>query len=186
MFDEKICQELKYYVYLLVDPETDEPFYVGKGYNNRVFDHIKCELGAEHETPKYNKIVSIKKKGQTVKHVIVRHGLTEENALEIESTLIDTFRYIRKFESFAIGNKQGGIKSIEKGLMNADEIIRRYNPEALNSIGEDCVIININKTYKRGAGENAIYEATKETWKIDKRKVDKIKYVLSEYRGFDS
>jgi len=183
MFDEKICQKLKYYVYLLIDPETDEPFYVGKGQNNRVFNHVKCELETEDETNKYYEIRRIKNKGQVVKHLIVRHGLTEKSAFEIESTLIDTFKFIPKFNHFVQGNIQGGIKSIEKGLMSTDEIIRLYNAEVLNSIGEDCVIININKTYKRGAGENAIYEATKGIWDIKEKRTAKIKYVLSEYRG---
>ena len=40
MFDEKTIAELKYYVYLLVNPITKSPFYVGKGEGNRVFDHL--------------------------------------------------------------------------------------------------------------------------------------------------
>ncbi|HIO04524.1 MAG TPA: GIY-YIG nuclease family protein, partial [Gammaproteobacteria bacterium] len=32
---------MKYYVYLLLDPITDEIFYVGKGKGNRVFSHLK-------------------------------------------------------------------------------------------------------------------------------------------------
>lgn len=30
-----------YYVYLLIDPRTQEPFYVGKGKGNRMYDHEK-------------------------------------------------------------------------------------------------------------------------------------------------
>ena len=41
MFDEKTKSELRYYVYLLVNPETKTPFYVGKGIGNRVFNHLK-------------------------------------------------------------------------------------------------------------------------------------------------
>ena len=40
MFDEKTKSELKFYVYLLINPETKTPFYVGKGQGNRVFDHL--------------------------------------------------------------------------------------------------------------------------------------------------
>jgi hypothetical protein len=182
-FDEKICQQLKYYVYLLIDPKTDEPFYVGKGKDNRVFAHLNCALGTEDESNKYDEIRRIIEGGQSVKHVIVRHGLTENNAFEIECALIDTFKFIPKFNHFIRGNIQGGVKSIEKGLMTTEEIIRLYNAVTLKKIGEDCVIININKTYKRGAGENAIYNATKETWDIKEPRREKIKYVLSEYHG---
>ena len=31
MFDEKTKQNLKYYVYLLIDSTTNQPFCVGKG-----------------------------------------------------------------------------------------------------------------------------------------------------------
>ena len=67
--------------------------------------------------------------------------------------------------------------------MTANEIIRLYNAETLNEIGKDCVIININKSYKRGSGENAIYHATKEIWAIKEHRRNQIKYVLSEYKG---
>jgi hypothetical protein len=77
----------------------------------------------------------------------------------------------------------GGHNSIEKGLMTSEEIIRLYNAQPLNEIGADCVLININKTYKRGNGTNPIYQATKETWLISEWKLPQIKYVLSEYRG---
>lgn len=53
MFDEKTKENLKYYVYLLIDPVSEEPFYVGKGKDNRVFAHINKELGNEQEKLKY-------------------------------------------------------------------------------------------------------------------------------------
>jgi len=184
MFDTKVIEQLKSYVYLLIDPSTDEPFYVGKGTGNRVFDHVKCALEeVEERNYKYEEIRRIKADGNDIKHLIVRHGLTEKVALEIESSLIDTFKFIPKFKHYIRGNIQGGVNSIEKGLMTSDEIIRLYNAEPLLEIGDHCVIININKTYKRGSGESAIYNATKEIWNIKKSRRDKIKYVLSEYRG---
>jgi len=57
-------------------------------------------------------------------------------------------------------------------------------------MGNDCILININKRYKRGSGANAIYDATKGIWAIGKGNVVSKngeilrKYVLSEYRGF--
>lgn len=36
MFDEKTIQHLKYYVYMLIDPADNKPFYIGKGVQNRV------------------------------------------------------------------------------------------------------------------------------------------------------
>ena len=180
MFDEKTRQELKYYVYLLLDPQDNKPFYVGKGIDNRVFNHLDCVLtDTDTSNAKYDKIRDVIKQGQTVKHVIVRHGLTESEALQIEASLIDTLTYC----GLLLSNIAGGHNSIEKGLMTSEEIIRLYNAEPLNEIGTDCVLININRTYKRGNGANPIYQATKETWLISEWRLPHIKYVLSEFRG---
>lgn len=59
-----------------------------------------------------------------------------------------------------------------------------YASEPLFNIDNDCIIININKTYnKNNPTPDNIYNATKETWTINKNKLNSIKYVLSEYNG---
>jgi len=180
MFDQKTRQELKYYVYMLIDPTDNKPFYIGKGIDNRVFNHLDCALtDLDSTNAKYEKIREITNSGQTVGHIIVRHGLTEKEAFQIEASLIDAFN----FSGILLSNKVLGHNSIEKGLMTSDEIKRLYNAEPLDKIDEDCIIININKKYRRGKGEQSIYEATKETWTIRESRLYQLKYVLSEYRG---
>lgn len=180
MFDEKIFKELKFYVYMLLDPENKEPFYVGKGLDNRVFKHLEYALtDIDTSNAKYERIREIKQKGKEVIHVIVRHGLTEDEAYQIEASLIDSLIYC----GILLSNKVGGHNSVEKGLMTSDEIKRLYKAEPLEKIGNDCILININRKYKRGIGRQSIYEATKETWTIDRSKLPQLKYVLSEYRG---
>jgi hypothetical protein len=180
MFDEKSRQALMYYVYILLDPTDNKPFYVGKGIDNRVFNHLTCALiDTDTTNAKYEKIREIIQRGQTVKHVIVRHGLSEREAFQIEASLIDTLSYC----GLLLSNIVGGHNSIEKGLMTSEEIIRLYNAQPLNEMGSDCVLININRTYKRGNGTNPIYQATKETWLISEWRLPQIKYVLSEFKG---
>jgi len=180
MFDEKTRQKLNSYVYMLVDPFDNKPFYIGKGVGNRVFDHINCALtDVDTISAKYDKIREISSKSKVVEHVILRHDLTEKEAFTIEATLIDTFNHL----GFSLSNKVGGHNSIEKGLMTTEEIKRLYNAEPLDYIEKDCILININKKYQRGKGEHTIYEATKQTWTIKKDKLPNLKYVLSEYRG---
>jgi hypothetical protein len=180
MFDEKTSQELKYYVYMLLDPDDNKPFYVGKGLDNRVFNHLACALvDIDAFNAKYDKIREVNQKGKAVKHIIVRHGLSEKEAYQIEASLIDAFNYCLN----NLSNKAGGHNSIEKGLMTSDEIKRLYNAQPLDQIGNDCIMININRKYKRGIGGQSIYQATKEIWTIRKDKLPRLKYVLSEYRG---
>lgn len=183
MFDIKTIQSLKFYVYILLDPETGIPFYVGKGKGNRVFDHLNDAKNGKPGTEKLDIIRKILSRDFEIKHLIVRHGLDEKTAYHIESSLIDTFREITVFNSFIKGNIQGGLNSIENGLMSSEEIIRKYNALPLNSIPDNFVIININNSYKRASGEERIYEATKGIWRMNKNKLDSIKYVLSEYKG---
>ncbi len=183
MFDEKTKLELKYYVYLLVNPETKTPFYVGKGEGNRVFDHLNEANEGKKGTDKLDQIQAILKKNKSVEHVIVRHGLNEKTAYQIEASLIDTFRFVPVFNDFVKGNIQGGLNSIENGLMSSEEIKRKYNALPLNFMPKDTIIININSSYKRASGEDKLYTATKERWRMDKSRLGGIKYVLSEYRG---
>ena len=180
MFDEKTIQELENYVYMLVDPADKKPFYIGKGEGNRVFYHINCTLtDSEEDDLKFSKIEEISQRGETVQHVMVRHGLTKNEAFQIEAALIDSF----SFCECILTNKTTGYKSIEKGLMTTEEIKRLYNAQPLKEIGNDCVFININRKYERGKGGQSIYKATKETWTIDKKRLPHLKYVLSEYKG---
>ena len=180
MFDEKTQQALGYYVYMLIDPSNNKPFYVGKGKNNRVFDHI--EHAVKNPSDCSDKCDTIRAIGaDKVVHVIVTHGLkTEDEAFKIEAVLIDVLNH---YYGSLLTNEQSGHHVNETGIMTADEIERLYNAKQLNKIGDDCVIININGQYNRAMGKAAIYNATKECWRMDKDKVKKIKYVLSEYRG---
>ena len=44
MFDQLVIEKLDFYVYCLMDPRNNEPFYIGKGVGNRIFDHEKCAI----------------------------------------------------------------------------------------------------------------------------------------------
>ena len=46
------------------------------------------------------------------------------------------------------------------------------------------MIININKTYRRGSGLDGIYEATRKSWVVSEARRKSVQYALAEYRGF--
>src|SRR5438309_92458 len=120
MFSKHVSDKLGYYVYRLIDPRNGETFYVGKGVGNRVFAHVKGEVGADDDelTNKVLRIRQIRVAGFEVAHVVHRHGLSEEQALEVEAALIDAYPEAT--------NQIGGRASDERGLMHAKQIIERY------------------------------------------------------------
>jgi hypothetical protein len=89
-FTKEVSDHLENYVYRLIDPRNGETFYVGKGKGNRVFDHVKCELGSDADelTDKLLRIREIRKLGLEIGHVIHRHGMDGPTAEEVEAALM--------------------------------------------------------------------------------------------------
>ncbi|MCB9992458.1 MAG: hypothetical protein H6873_02250 [Hyphomicrobiaceae bacterium] len=178
MFDEKTKQALQYYVYALFDPDG-RPFYVGKGFGDRVFSHVQGALDEPAHSLKYDTIRSILAGGNEVRHLIIRHGMDESTAFQVESALID----FSEASNMPLSNMVLGHNSIDCGLMSTDEIIRKYNAEKLVHIYDPVVIININRTYQRDSGGAGIYEATRKYWVISEFQRNRVKYALAEFRG---
>jgi hypothetical protein len=81
-----------YYVYELIDPRVNLPFYVGKGKNKRVYFHLSEKTRAKSENPKkYDKIQKIRKEGYEPKIKIVQYFEDENDAYEYEEKLIKTY-----------------------------------------------------------------------------------------------
>lgn len=90
-FPPEVARELKTYVYRLIDPRNGETFYVGKGRGDRVFAHVHGEQKLEGDDldNKIKRIREIRLAGFEVAHVIHRHGMDDETALEVEAALIE-------------------------------------------------------------------------------------------------
>lgn len=179
MFDNKTSEYLEYYVYALIHPTTDKPFYIGKGIGNRLFNHKHCALNTEDSSLKLDIIRKITSSNLEVKHIVIRHGLTEKEAFEVEASLIDLGNYI----GFDLSNIMDGHYAENRGLMTSDEIIRRYNAKPLEALLHPAIIININKKYSRGNSSEDIYLATKQAWVVGEQKRNITKFALSEYAG---
>ncbi len=57
-FPQSVVDAIQFYVYRLIDPRNGETFYVGKGKENRVFQHIRAEKDFEDDVVG-NKLVSV-------------------------------------------------------------------------------------------------------------------------------
>ena len=84
-----------YYVYQYVDPESNQPFYIGKGKDNRMFHHLNETLDNTDNRKKFFKIKSLRNKGlKPIIKVIVNDIDSEEEAYKIEDEYI--LRYGRE------------------------------------------------------------------------------------------
>jgi hypothetical protein len=178
LIPQPAIEKLKYYVYRLVDPRSNEIFYIGKGEGNRILDHVNGASKITNKSLMSNKqsqILEINNAGLQVKYEIVRHGLTEEQALLIESVLIDFIGQEK------LKNEVRGHYSNENGLMSLQEIINKYAAPKIN-IKHRCILININKKFKLDMSEEEIYKATKQSWIIGKKR-EQVEVVLATYKG---
>lgn len=174
---------LGYYVYALAYPNGGKIFYIGKGQNNRVFDHARAALQPSIITPndKIKVIKNILSKGKEPDILIFRHGLTEKEALIVESVLIDLYtnKLTRHIVKGKLLNRQGGHGMRELGIRTANELDAQYGNTPLGNVSDKLIVININKTYKN----RSIYDATRSSWNLNKGRADKADFILSEYKG---
>lgn len=175
-FSQAICERIGYYVYILKDPRNMQTFYVGKGTGNRLFQHVDCALSSSTRTDKLSHIREILDAGFKVEHYILRHGLSKEQALEIESACIDLLGLD------SLTNQVKGHNFWERGLKTVDEIIQQYDAIAI-TITEPAIIININRLYKRFMTDLELYEATRSSWVIGAQRRKTSKYAFASYRG---
>lgn len=74
-----------FYVYALIDPRTDEVFYIGKGTGKRMYAHEKeARRGKISNQAKYLKIKSILDDGYSVEYKVLRHLEDEDAAYQAE------------------------------------------------------------------------------------------------------
>lgn len=126
LFDDLVAKKLGHYVYALFDPNTGQPFYIGKGGgragrgNRRIFDHFDEARGdSGTERDKLTKIRQIWETAGDVPWKIMRSGLeSEHEALLVESALIDMLREM----NVPLTNKQSGHGSAESGLKTRAEL----------------------------------------------------------------
>lgn len=97
-FDALAAEKIGYYVYALRDPRNKEVFYVGKGKENRWYDHIKAALGKDKDPSlKLQRIRDIHSECQLVESFIIRSGLTSEKlAYEVEAAVIHSYRLLEQ------------------------------------------------------------------------------------------
>lgn len=168
----------RWYVYLYIDPIDKAVFYVGKGKENRVFDH----LADRSEKEKTKRIEAIRSQGLEPEIDILADDLDEETSFRIESAVIDV-----------IGKEN--LTNIQHGhFKQRCPIIssRRVREEAI--IRHNVIVIIINKYFpkyfKNGVYNsskvedmNKLFAITRMMWKLNHNKIKDVQLIFSSYRG---
>ena len=179
MFSSDVINKIDNYVYRLIDPRNFQTFYVGRGVGNRVFQHAKDELvNFEKEedelTTKLKQIREIRLSGKEVLCVIHRHGLTKEQAKEVESALIDCYP--------GLTNLVSGYGS-DRGVITADDLQATFKRPIYEEPDDvDYVIIKTTNAVVQAA-QGSLYEATRRAWRANLKRAEKVKFVLSVIAG---
>ncbi len=166
----------KYYVYGLLDPSTFRPFYVGKGCDNRVFKHtknaIKLKDDEDEASLKITTIQGIIEENKEVIALIYRWGLTEDEAFQVESALIDVLP--------ELSNIQEGHDN-ERGLITAEDLQNALSCSVYDEPSQDYVIIKTQPEFIEARG--SLYEATRHYWHAKLEKAQNYKFALSVVKG---
>jgi hypothetical protein len=175
MFSPAVIEKLQHYVYFLQDPRNGEVFYIGKGVGNRVFHHVTEALEGAGTTEKLGRIREIEIAGYEVEHFILRHGLSEAMAFEIEAAFID---YAGMGN---LSNIMGGHYSSDYGLRSTHDIIQLYQGIPLHT-EFPAMLFNINSKYRRDMTAAEIYESTRQAWILGRRR-EIARFAIAVYGG---
>lgn len=186
-----------YYVYLLIDPRTQRPFYVGKGTRDRLLAHgVEADLGGERgQSGKLDRIHELRAEGLDPTIDIVRHGITtEDEAFRLEAALIDC---LSDLTNRVAGHGTGF------GRMPLTELVARYGAPSLEVTEPSVLMIRLTPRWKpmreelepgyfrSGAGwfpqatPIEVFDAVRGWWKVNPEAVERrgVRHVVAVVEG---
>jgi len=162
-----MASQLGYYVYLYLDPVTNLPLYVGKGRGTRILSHLR----ADGDCDKGMAMCRLRESGQQPVLKFIRYGLTDTEALLVESAVIDIIGLDQ------LTNKISGHNSIGSGLMTFEQLQSRFATEEV-VVAHSVLMIRLPRAFRYDMTPVALFEATCGTWKIGERR-NGVQYVLA-------
>lgn len=211
------ASEQRYYVYGLFEKGKPYPFYIGKGQNARVFQHeaeyqeiydsIKDEPDFESRWAKLSEKLKKIEKAKEIEKVIIKWGLTNEEAYMCESALINLYQYmVYQYKAESEAGKKLQLEELTNALNGHASELEKANKAgktkartvkdfvvecALDkldiSTGERgkspidalVIFIRINKLYQSGMSDEELREITRGCWNISDLIYNYIKHSAS-------
>jgi uncharacterized protein len=159
-FPRGVRAKLGTYVYLLVDPRTGRPFYVGRGRGNRCYRHVEVARNSPDDRTRSGKfdrldrIRAAEADGRAVRVDVLRHGLTRDEARLVEATVSDA---LGLDQVTRLGSRRRPAVEIGAELA-APARIKRVHPVVLLRVGPH--------------GADTTYGHARHGWRIGQRWVD--------------
>ena len=167
-FGHKSIEELGFYVYSLVDPRNRKIFYIGKGSGNRVFQHCEAAILEDEESLKLNLIRDIMASGAKVEYYILRHKLSEKEALQIESVLIDFLTYPKFNTEHVLTNIVSGHHQWDEGIKTAEEISVIYDCEKIKVRPYDnLMLVSLNRSFDDAKAQGVYRRIVRSVLKVN-------------------
>lgn len=147
---------MKYYVYYLIDPYTNNIFYIGKGTGKRMYMHEKSTLRGfkpNNNTALYEKIIEIHKKGSVVQYKKIFETDDESLAYEFELNEIYKIGVQNLTNLSTTRNYKGNSEYVKDGLKNSKKNLKRLefikteeyrNKCRENNLGDKNPMFNTN------------------------------------------
>lgn len=162
--------KLIYYVYIYKDPETNLPFYVGKGKKNRYRNHLFETVEKSENKHKTRKIKKIQDAGLTPVIDFYIKGVDEKTAFQIEELLIKQYGRIGLDDNGILTNKCiSGIPPSNKGRKCSDETKLKLSLKAKERSKDTAYIKKLSdgakKMWEREDRQKRGREANSNRWK---------------------
>lgn len=185
------CSEKSCYVYYLEDPRDRTIFYVGKGQGDRVFQHMKeaeIYLGQEKApTQKLARIRDILSANLRPRHVILRSGLGEGEAFEVEAAMIDLLG-IENLTNMVRGlGTDRGIREAERLYAVAPRKPRNHNFEFICQdeckLDHPTILFRMNQLFSEALTADQLYDATRGIWRVSTSRANAAMYGMAVSKG---
>ena len=183
----------RFYVYCLTDLKKDKILYIGKGCDNRIFEHEQAARSQDGDidVPARKAIAKCKKLGR---HIISYH-LTEAEAQAAETALIHFVKSVvgKKFKNKSAGCGAGGISA------EALDDRFKFTPCPLDDLNPDGLVlaVKIQDALDLDTDEESDYRfdnqddanlksRTLGNWWLNKDAASKVKYVIGVHTGLQN
>lgn len=185
--------ERRFYVYCLTDLKKDKILYIGKGCDNRIFEHEQAARSQDGDidVPARKAIAKCKKLGR----YIISYHLTEAEAQTAETTLIHFVKSVlgKKLKNKSAGCGAGGIRA------EALDDRFKFTPCPLDNLNPDGLVlaVKIHDAFDLDTDEELDYRfdnqddanlksRTLGNWVIGKDAASKVKYIIGIHTGLQN